>query len=148
MEVVIGSDHAGYRRKEEIKRFLKRKGVSIEDVGTDSARPVDYPVFAEKVAKKVAKDKKARGILVCGSGTGMTIAANKVKGVRAVAAYDNYTAKMSRVDNDTNVLGLRGRGFPLKKAKRIVSTWLKTPFSRKARHKRRVKEIAKLESKT
>ncbi|MBU2561436.1 MAG: ribose 5-phosphate isomerase B [Nanoarchaeota archaeon] len=145
MRVIIGSDHAGYRRKEEVKRFLKGKRIPFEDVGTDSASPVDYPDFAVKVARKVARDKGLRGILVCGSGTGMAIAANKVKGIRAVAAYDNYTAKMSRIDNDTNVLGLRGRGFPLKKAQNIVTTWLKTPFSRKERHERRIKKIAKLE---
>jgi len=147
MKVIIGSDHAGYRRKEDLKKFLSRKNIRLEDVGTHSSEPVDYPDIAEKVAKKVSRDKTSKGILVCGSGTGMTIAANKVKGIRAVAAYDNYTAKMSRVDNNANVLGLRGRGFPLDKTKRIVSTWLKTAFSKKKRHAQRIDKIAKLERK-
>ncbi|MBN1544014.1 ribose 5-phosphate isomerase B [Candidatus Woesearchaeota archaeon] len=145
MRVIIGSDHAGYRRKEEVKRFLKSRRILFEDVGTYSADPVDYPEFAVKVARKVARDRDLKGILVCGSGTGMVIAANKVKGIRAVAAYDSYTAKMSRMDNDTNVLGLRGRCFPLESAKKIVSTWLKTRFSRASRHRRRIKEISRLE---
>lgn len=147
MKVIIGSDHAGFRRKEELKRFLENKKIAVEDVGTHSKDSVDYPDFAEKVGKKVAKEKNSdtRGILVCGSGTGMVIAANKVKGVRAVAAYDNYTAKMARLDNDTNVLGLRGRGFPIDKTKRIVSTWLSTGFSNKPRHKKRLMKISRLE---
>ena len=147
MKVILGSDHAGFRRKEELKRFLEYKKISVEDVGTKSEESVDYPDFAEKVGKKVAKDRtgKTRGILVCSSGTGMVIAANKVKGIRAVAAYDDYTAKMSRADNDANVLGLRGRGFPLVKTKRIVSTWLGTKFSDKPRHKKRILKISKIE---
>ncbi len=147
MKVIIGSDHAGFRRKEELKRFLESKKIAVEDIGTNSTDPVDYPDFAEKVAGKVAKNKNTRGILICGSGTGMTIAANKIKGIRAVAAYDQYTAKMSRLDNNTNILGLRGRGFPLDKTKRIVSTWLSTKFSNIPRHKKRIDKIIKLEKK-
>ena len=144
MKIIIGSDHAGFKRKEELKKFLDNKKIEYEDVGTHSKDSVDYPDFAEKVARKVASNKTYKGILVCGSGTGMTIAANKVKSIRAVAAYDNYTAKMSRVDNDTNVLGLRGRGFPLDKTKRIISTWINTKFSNKPRHKKRIAKIDKI----
>ncbi|NQU79532.1 ribose 5-phosphate isomerase B [Candidatus Woesearchaeota archaeon] len=144
-KVIIGSDHAGFRRKEEIKKFLERKGIPVEDLGTHSSEPVDYPEFAGKVAKRVVQGKNLKGILVCGSGTGMAISANKIKGIRAVAAYDTYSAKMSRSDNDTNVLGLRGRQFPLDTTKRIVSTWLSTPFSKKARHKRRIGMISHME---
>ena len=140
MRVIIASDHAGLRLKEKVKKYLKRKKIEYEDLGTESFTSVDYPDYALKVAEKVAKNKNTRGILVCGTGTGMTIAANKVKGIRAVAAYDAYSAKMSRTDNDTNVLGLRGRFFPLEKMKKIITVWLDTPFSGEKRHKRRIKK--------
>lgn len=145
MKVILGSDHAGYRVKERLKGFLAKKRIRYDDLGVYSEKPADYPDYALKVAKKVAKDKDNRGILVCGTGTGMAIAANKVKGIRAVAAYDNYTAKMSRLHNDANVLGLRGRKFPYNKIQKIVSVWLSTPFSRKARHKKRIAKIRRLE---
>ncbi len=145
MKIFIGSDHAGYRLKEKVKEYLKRKKIEYIDMGTDSLKSVDYPDFAVKVAEKVAEDKEARGILICGTGTGMIIAANKVEGIRAVAAYDAYSAKMSRVDNDTNVLGLRGRFFPYEKIKKIIHVWLNTPFSGKERHKIRIKKIADYE---
>ncbi len=141
MKVFIGADHAGFTVKEKIKKFLKRKGIGYEDMGTDSRKSVDYPDFAFKVARKVAKTKNSRGILVCGTGTGMVIAANRVKGIRAVAAYDKYSAKMSRHDNDANVLALRGRLFPWEKTRKIISTWLESKFSGKARHKRRIGKI-------
>lgn len=145
MKVIIASDHAGFRLKEKIKKYLKRKKIEFEDFGTDSLQSVDYPDYAIKVAKAVARNKDHRGLLICGTGTGMTIAANKVKGIRAVAAYDAYSAKMSRIDNDANVLGLRGRFFPFEKIKRIISVWLDTPFSGEKRHKRRIKKIAAYE---
>lgn len=147
MRVIIASDHAGLRLKEKVKKYLKRKKIEYEDLGTESFTSVDYPDYALKVAEKVAKNRNTRGILVCGTGTGMTIAANKVKGIRAVAAYDAYSAKMSRTDNDTNVLGLRGRFFPLEKMKKIITVWLDTPFSGKKRHKRRIKKIRDYEMK-
>ena len=147
MRVILASDHAGLRLKEKIKKYLARKKIEYEDLGTESFKSVDYPDYAIKVAEKVAKNKNTRGILVCGTGTGMTIAANKVKGIRAVAAYDAYSAKMSRIDNDTNVLGLRGRFFPLEKIKKIITVWLDTPFSGEKRHKRRIKKIGDYERK-
>ncbi len=147
MRVIIASDHAGLRLKEKVKKYLARKKIEYEDLGTKSFKSVDYPDYALKVAEKVAKNKNTRGILVCGTGTGMTIAANKVKGIRAVAAYDAYSAKMSRIDNDTNVLGLRGRFFPLEKMKKIITVWLDTPFSGEKRHKRRIKKIRDYEMK-
>ena len=145
MRVIIASDHAGLRLKEKVKRYLKKKRIEYEDLGTDSFTSVDYPDYALKVAEKVVKNKNTRGILVCGTGTGMTIAANKVKGIRAVAAYDAYSAKMSRIDNDTNVLGLRGRFFPFEKIRKIITVWLDTPFSGEHRHKKRIKKIADYE---
>ncbi len=147
MRVILASDHAGLRLKEKVKKYLARKKIEYEDLGTESFTSVDYPDYALKVAEKVVKNKNARGILVCGTGTGMTIAANKVKGIRAVAAYDAYSAKMSRIDNDTNVLGLRGRFFPLEKIKKIITVWLDTPFSGEKRHKRRIKMIGDYEKK-
>lgn len=147
MEVLIASDHAGFRLKEKIKKYLERNKIQYKDMGTDSLDSVDYPDYALKVAEEVAKDRNKRGILICGTGTGMTIAANKVKGIRAAAAYDPYSAKMSRVDNDTNVLGLRGRFFPLKKIKKIINIWLNTPFSGEERHKRRLRKIGDYERK-
>jgi ribose 5-phosphate isomerase B len=147
MRVIIASDHAGLRLKERVKRYLKRKKIECEDLGTDSFTSVDYPDYALKVAEKVVRNKNTRGILVCGTGTGMTIAANKVKGIRAVAAYDAYSAKMSRIDNDTNVLGLRGRFFPFEKIRKILTVWLDTPFSGEKRHKRRIKKIGDYERK-
>ncbi len=147
MKVIIASDHAGYKLKEKIKHYLERKKIEYRDLGTNSLDSVDYPDFAIKVAEEVVEDKNSRGILVCGTGTGMTIAANKVKGIRAVAAYDSYSAKMSRVDNDSNVLGLRGRFFPFERIKKIINVWLNTPFSGKSRHRQRIKKIADYERK-
>lgn len=146
-KVYLGSDHAGFKLKEKLKVYLAKKGILYEDLGTHSLDPVDYPDFAFKVAKRVAEEKDERGILICGSGTGMVIAANKVRGIRAVAAYDKYSAKMSRLDNDTNILGLRVRFFPFEKIKEIVSVWLKTPFSGKERHQRRINKIKNFERK-
>lgn len=146
-KVYLGSDHRGFELKEKIKRYLKGKNIPYEDLGTHSSERVDYPDYAFKVGKKVSRKKDSKGILICGTGTGMAIAANKVKGIRAVVAYDKFSAKMSRRDNDANVLGLRGRFFPFKKIKEIVSAWLATPFSSKARYKRRINKIKEFEGK-
>ncbi|MDP1695854.1 MAG: ribose-5-phosphate isomerase [archaeon] len=147
VKVYLGSDHAGFAVKEKLKKFLDKKKINYEDLGASSyEKKDDYPKFAFEVGEKVAKDKESRGILVCGSGAGMTIAANKVRGVRAVAAYDEYSARMSREHNDTNILGLRGRNFPFDKIKKIVSIWLKTKFSKGKRHIRRIKKISHYEN--
>lgn len=143
-KIIIGSDHAGFKLKERLKKHLDGEKISYEDVGTHSLKSSDYPDYAVKVARKVVKDKRNGGILICGTGTGMVIAANKIKGIRAVAAYDDYSARMSRHDNDANVLGLRGRLFPYKKIEKIVSIWLKTPFSAEKRHKRRLEKINRI----
>ncbi len=142
MKLFIGSDHAGFKEKELLKRWFDKKNIQYEDLGAKTLDKMDdYPDYAKKVAKKVAKTKSSKGILICGSGFGMAIAANKIKGARAVAAYDTYTAKISRIDNDSNILCLRGRGFPLKKVLQITSTWLRTPFSNISRHKRRINKM-------
>ena len=141
VKIIIGSDHAGFNLKEKLKKYFDKKKIKYEDKGTYSLERVDYPDYAKKVARRIVKDKNARGILICGTGTGMVIAANKIKGVRAVVAYDNYSAKMSKKDNDANILTLRGRYFPYKKTQQIVNTWLNSKFSGKSRHKKRIKKI-------
>ncbi len=143
--VLLGADHAGVAAKEVVKRVLEALGVPYEDVGSfDAASDDDYPVIARRVAKGVALTG-AKGILICGSGTGMAIAANKVPGVRAAFAFDEYGARMARRDNDANVLTLRGRRFPRRKLGPIVRAWLTTPFSGLARHRRRLAELRALE---
>jgi len=145
-KIILGSDHAGFKVKERLKKYFKKKHILYEDLGTSSEKPADYPDYAFKVAQKVSKNKNTKGILICGTGTGMVIAANKIKGIRAVSAYDAYSAKMSRLDNNANVLGLRGRNFPYKKIEKIVLIWLKTTFSKKAKHQRRIRKISRRES--
>lgn len=143
MKIAVGSDHAGYKAKEMVKDFLKRKNIEVKDFGTNSEESVDYPDFAYPVAEAVARGEYDRGILVCGSGVGVTIVANRVRGVRAVLAYDTYTAKQSREHGDANVLTLAGRKMTRAKVDKIVDTWLKTKFSDEERHKRRINKIDK-----
>ena len=140
VKVYLGADHAGFELKEKIKKYLDKKGISYEDVGTFSEESVDYPDYAFKLGKKVASED-GRGILVCGTGTGMCIAANKVRGVRAAVVYDEYSAKMSREHNDVNVICLRGRGFSDEENLRLLDIWLNSQFSAQERHKRRVGKI-------
>ncbi len=145
MIIYIGADHAGFRLKEYLKKYLKTKKIKYEDIGTYTDRKkVDFPDFAAKVAKKVSKNKNSRGILICGTGTGMVMVANRIKGIRAALAYDKYSAVMSRRDNDANVLCLRGRKTNFRKEKNIVNSWLKSKFSNIDRYKRRIKKIAKI----
>lgn len=146
MKVLIGSDHAGYKLKEELKKYLESLGYSVEDYGTDSEQKVDYPKFGYAVASSAAKSGN-KGILICGSGIGMSIAANKVKGIRAAACHDEYTAKVAREHNDANILCLGARVLNVKEAKKIAKIFLETDFSREERHKRRVDEIKSLEKK-
>ena len=146
VKVFLASDHAGFDVKEKVKKFLDRKNISYHDLGpSENISRDDYPDYASKVASRIARNKDYRGILVCGSGVGMCIAANKVKGIRAVAAYDKYTAQFSRLDNDANVLCLRGRKFSFHKTKKIISIWLNTKFSNEERHIRRIRKIEELE---
>ena len=146
--IYLGADHAGFRLKENVKKFFDNKRIEYKDLGALKLEEKDdYPDYAFKVAKAVSKDKSSKGILFCGTGTGEVIAANKVKGIRAAVAYDDYSAKMSRDHNDANILGIRSRGFSENKAKKIISLWLKTKFSGAARHKRRIKKISNFERK-
>ena len=129
--IIIGSDHAGFRLKEKIKDYLKELSYKVEDLGTFSEEPTDYPLIAKKVAEKVAKTD-SQGILVCGSGIGMCMAANKIKKVRAALCYDEYTAKVAREHNNANILCLGGRTKPEKGYKKIVKTFFNTKFSKEA----------------
>jgi len=145
MKLYIASDHAGVKMKCEIVKYLEKKGIDYEDLGSfNPENHDDYPDYAFTLAKKVVKNK-GKGVLICGTGTGMVIAANKVKGVRAALAYDDYSAKMAKHDNDVNILCLRGRKFSLSKAKKILNKWLNTKFSGLSRHKRRIDKIKKYE---
>ncbi len=143
MKVFLGSDHAGFKLKEEIKKFLEKKGIKYADMGTDSEEPCDYPDYAKKVAKEVAKNKNDLGVLVCGTGTGTAITANKVKGVRAAQATNTFLAKMAREHNNANILSLGARVNTPKEALEMVDVFLNTPFSNEERHKRRVKKMEK-----
>lgn len=145
MKVFVGSDHAGFELKKEIKKHLEKKGFETSDLGTDSIESTDYPDYAAKVAKSVAKDKNSLGIVICGTGTGTAIAANKIRGIRAAQATSLYLAKMAREHNDANVLSLGSRVTKTKEALEIVDAFLSTPFSGEERHKRRVEKIRKLE---
>ncbi len=136
----MGSDHAGFGLKEQIKKYLMDKGHTVRDTGPYTEDRCDYPVYAKKVATLVAKDKASKGILVCGSGIGMSMAANKVKGIRAAVCESLYTAEMSRMHNDSNVLCLGARILSKKKALAIVDKWLHTKFEG-GRHLKRVRLI-------
>lgn len=144
-KIYLASDHAGFEAKKKIKNIVKKLGYEFEDLGPFDDKSVDYPEFAKKVSEKVVVDKNSFGILICGSGIGMQIAANKFKGIRAAFCYDLYSAKMARYDNNANVLTLRARKFPSFKYKKIIETFLKTEFSGEERHKRRIEQISNLE---
>lgn len=144
-KIFLGADHAGFRLKEEIKKFMDKFGYAYEDLGvyTDKAHS-DYPETALKVAQKTAK-YNGRGILACGTGTGEAIVANKVKMIRAANCFNEYTAKMSREHNNSNVLCLGARVLNEDLAKKIAKVWLETKFSNEARHRRRIKQIENIE---
>jgi ribose 5-phosphate isomerase B len=144
--IIIGSDHAGFALKEAVKPYLAGRNLDIVDVGTCSTEPVDYPDFGSRVAEKVASGEFARGILVCGSGVGMSIIANKYPGVRAVLCLDEETARLSRQHNNANVLVLAGRRTDIDTAKAIIGTWLDTVFEGE-RHQRRLEKITETETK-
>ena len=139
-KIFISSDHAGYKLKEEIKKHLKRKKLYFEDMGPNNNQKVDYPDYAHKVARKVKINKKNFGILVCGSGTGMNIAANKHKNIRAAQCFNLKSTKLSRLHNDANVITLGSRLITKKNALKFVSVFLNTKFDG-GRHLKRVKKI-------
>ncbi len=144
--VVIGSDHGGYKLKEEVKKYFEEAGIEYEDVGANSEKSVNYPEFAEKVAKKVQNKQAETGILICRSGIGMSIVANKFKGVRCAPCYNETTAKFSRMHNDANILGLGADYISVNEAICIVRMFLATPFEG-GRHMERVNLISEIENK-
>jgi ribose 5-phosphate isomerase B len=146
MKIAVGSDHAGFELKESMKEFLKESGYEYHDFGAKDFDPQDdYPEYGRMVAEAVASGKYDRGIVVCGTGMGIAISANKVPGIRAAACYDTEMAQISREHNDANVLALGGRVVTKKLASDIVSVWLETPFSGEERHIRRINMIRKIE---
>ena len=139
-KIFISSDHAGYKLKEEIKNNLKRKKLNFEDLGPKNDNRVDYPDYAHKVARKVKISKKNIGILVCGSGVGMNIAANKHKNIRAAQCFNLKSTKLSRLHNDANIITLGSRLITKKNALKFVSVFLNTKLDC-GRHLKRVKKI-------
>lgn len=144
MKVAIGSDHGGFRLKEEIKAWLTELTVDTHDFGTYTPESVDYPDISRQVAEAVAKGEYDRGIIVCGTGIGVSIAANKINGIRAALCNDVFSAKMSREHNDANILTLGERVIGSGLARMIVEVWLKTEFAG-GRHANRVEKIMALE---
>ena len=142
--IAVGSDHAGYRLKEFVKKLLEQKGFEVIDVGTYSEERCHYPIYAKKVAELVSKGEVPRGILICGSGIGMSIVANKFKGVRAALCHNIYSAKFSRLHNDSNILCLGGRVTGEDLTREIVEVWLNTPFEG-GRHSERLQIIEEIE---
>jgi ribose 5-phosphate isomerase B len=145
VKIAVGSDHAGFELKEQVESMLVESGHDVTDVGTDSDESTDYPLHAEAAAKLVASGEAERAVLVCGSGVGVSIAANKVGGVRAVNAHDPDEAEMSRRHNDANVLALAGRRLSTDDARAIVERFLATEFEG-GRHQRRVDQISDIEA--
>ena len=144
MRVAIGSDHAGFALKAHLSETLRSLGHEIDDLGTDSEEPVDYPPICAAVARAIAKGEADRGIVLGGSGQGEQMTANKIRGVRAALCNDLYTARMSREHNDANVLSIGARIVAPQLADEILTMWLTTPFEG-GRHERRIAQIAEIE---
>src|SRR5688500_9499904 len=144
-KIALAADHAGYEEKEKIKQALDDLGVEFVDMGTASTDSVDYPDYARKVGDAVAKGEFEQGVLVCGSGTGMAIAANKIKGVRAAVAWNEDIARLARQHNDANVLALPARFMPPEDTEKVVRAWFTADFEG-GRHEKRVEKIKELEN--
>ncbi|HEY9715274.1 MAG TPA: ribose 5-phosphate isomerase B [Chroococcales cyanobacterium] len=139
-KIALGSDHAGFDLKEQIRKYLIGKGIEVDDKGTNSKESCDYPQFARAVAESVATGEVKRGIVCCGSGIGVSIVANKVRGARAALCHDVESATLSRQHNNSNVLALSGRTFDWSSMEQIIDAWLSTDFEG-GRHERRVEQI-------
>ena len=142
--IAIGSDHGGYKIKEEIKKYLDEKEIKYEDIGCFSEESVDYPNIAKEVATKIQKKECDRGILICRSGVGMSIVANKFKGIRCVCAYNEQETKFSRMHNDSNVIAIGADYFSASEIIRMVRIWIATEFEG-GRHSQRIKIIEEIE---
>lgn len=144
--IAIGCDHAGYLLKADIIKFLESKGLEVKDFGTNCGDSVDYPDYAQAVAEAVANQECEKGILICGTGIGISIAANKVPGIRAALCTNSYMAKLSRQHNDANIVAIGERVIGPGMALEIIETWLETEFEG-GRHQRRVNKISDVEKK-
>ncbi|MDD5016218.1 MAG: ribose 5-phosphate isomerase B [Atribacterota bacterium] len=147
MKIALGSDHGGYQLKENLKEYFKEQNIEYIDFGCQSEKPIDYPDIGFKVAIEVKSGRYERGILICGTGIGMSIVANKVKGIRAALCHNEFTARCSREHNDSNILVLGGRDIGPELAKTIVRIWLNTNFSHEERHINRLNKIKQEEDK-
>ena len=143
-KIAVGADHAGFALKEKVREYLSSKGYEVEDEGTDSPGSVDYPDYAEKVAARVATQEAKFGVLMCGTGLGMAISANKVPGIRAATCNDTLSAHFARSHNNANVLTMGGRLVDEATAQKILDTWLSTEFQG-GRHERRVEKIGAID---
>lgn len=141
--IAIGSDHAAYPLKKELLKYFDEKKIKYEDLGTDSIEPVDYPDFGIKVGKAVASGKYDYGIVMCGTGIGISIAANKVKGIRAALVYDENTAKLAKEHNNANIIAIGGRTTSLENAIKIVEAYDQANFE--TRHQKRIDKISEYE---
>lgn len=139
--IAIGCDHGGYELKQEIMEHLKKRGLEYRDFGCDSEQAVDYPIYARRVAKAILSGECERGILICGTGIGISITANRIKGIRAALCTDCFMAEATRQHNDANILALGGRVVGPGLALKIVDTFLDTPFSGAERHANRIRLI-------
>ena len=146
MKIAFGNDHAGLSMRPALLGELKKRGHEVIDVGATTDASVDYPDYAKKAGELVASGQADRAVLVCGTGIGIAIAANKIHGIRAAVVTDEYGARMTREHNDTNVIAMRGLEFDPEEARRLLGIWLDTPFSEGPRHKRRIEEIKQMES--
>lgn len=147
MRIVIGADHGGFHLKDGLKKFIESLGHEVEDVGCNGSDSVDYPDYALPVCNKVAAGEADRGILVCGTGIGMSIAANKIPGIRCALAHDTFSARAAREHNDSNVLALGERVIGPGLAQEVVGVWLTAEFSKAERHHKRIDKITSIEDK-
>ncbi len=139
--IALGCDHGGFELMQEVKKHLEERGLEYRDFGTDSAKSCDYPVYAKAVAEAVQKGECEKGILICGTGIGISITANKFKGIRCALCHDCFSAEATRLHNDANILAMGGRIIGPGHALKVLDTFLDTPFSGEERHKRRISMI-------
>lgn len=147
MKIAMACDHGAFEYKEEIKEMLKEMGHEVEDFGCHDTKSVDYPDVIYPAVKSVADGKNDKGVILCGTGIGASITANKVKGIRCALVSDCFSAKATREHNDTNVLSMGQRVIGIELAKEITRIWINTPFSKDPRHERRIQKVMEIESK-
>ncbi len=148
MKIVVGSDHAGFEHKEKISELISSLGHEVIDTGTDSTSSVDYPDYGEKGAREVSCGRAELGILICGTGIGICMAANKVKGIRGAVCWNEETARLTRQHNDANVLCMGARSISIEDALKITRVFLETPASEDERHQRRIGKITSIEERS